>query len=594
MAAGFDIAVVSAEGMGRLDLNQSIISQRRAWLDHRVKRLGAQRPQDAQSAICAKKVKEEKGTKVEAVKLVTLALITLMAAIAANFARDIAYQVHAAIVMLVAGGLFLYTLRQVDEPRAPAETGYADGVVRAGVIGTSFWGVTGFLVGVIIALQLAFPALNFAWAEGYANFGRLRPLHTSAVIFAFGGNALISTSFYVVQRTSAVRLWGGNLSWFVFWGYQLFIVLAATGYLLGATQSKEYAEPEWYIDIWLTIVWVAYLLVFMGTILRRKEPHIYVANWFYLAFIVTVAMLHLVNNLAVPVSIFGSKSVQLFGGVQDAMTQWWYGHNAVGFFLTAGFLGMMYYFVPKQAERPVYSYKLSIIHFWALIFLYIWAGPHHLHYTALPDWASTLGMVFSIVLWMPSWGGMINGLMTLSGAWDKLRTDPILRMMAVSIGFYGMSTFEGPMMSIRAVNSLSHYTDWTIGHVHSGALGWNGMISFGALYFLTPRLWNRARLYSLSLVSWHFWLATIGIVLYAASMWVTGIMEGLMWREVDANGFLVNSFADTVGAKFPMYVVRAAGGLMYLAGALIMVFNLWKTVTSAPAKAADPVMVAAE
>jgi cytochrome c oxidase cbb3-type subunit I len=594
LAAGFDIAVVSAEGMGRLDLNQSIIGQRRAWLDHRVKRLGAQRPQDAQSAICAKKVKEEKGTKVEAVKLVTLALITLMAAIAANFARDIAYQVHAAIVMLVAGGLFLYTLRQVDEPRAPAETGYADGVVRAGVIATSFWGVTGFLVGVIIALQLAFPALNFAWAEGYANFGRLRPLHTSAVIFAFGGNALISTSFYVVQRTSAVRLWGGNLSWFVFWGYQLFIVLAATGYLLGATQSKEYAEPEWYIDIWLTIVWVAYLLVFMGTILRRKEPHIYVANWFYLAFIVTVAMLHLVNNLAVPVSIFGSKSVQLFGGVQDAMTQWWYGHNAVGFFLTAGFLGMMYYFVPKQAERPVYSYKLSIIHFWALIFLYIWAGPHHLHYTALPDWASTLGMVFSIVLWMPSWGGMINGLMTLSGAWDKLRTDPILRMMAVSIGFYGMSTFEGPMMSIRAVNSLSHYTDWTIGHVHSGALGWNGMISFGALYFLTPRLWNRARLYSLSLVSWHFWLATIGIVLYAASMWVTGIMEGLMWREVDANGFLVNSFADTVGAKFPMYVVRAAGGLMYLAGALIMVFNLWKTVTSAPAKAADPVMVAAE
>jgi cytochrome c oxidase cbb3-type subunit I len=594
LAAGFDIAVVSAEGMGRLDLNQSIIGQRRAWLDHRVKRLGAQRPQDAPSAICAKKVKEEKGTKVEAVKLVTLALITLMAAIAANFARDIAYQVHAAIVMLVAGGLFLYTLRQVDEPRAPAETGYADGVVRAGVIATSFWGVTGFLVGVIIALQLAFPALNFAWAEGYANFGRLRPLHTSAVIFAFGGNALISTSFYVVQRTSAVRLWGGNLSWFVFWGYQLFIVLAATGYLLGATQSKEYAEPEWYIDIWLTIVWVAYLLVFMGTILRRKEPHIYVANWFYLAFIVTVAMLHLVNNLAVPVSIFGSKSVQLFGGVQDAMTQWWYGHNAVGFFLTAGFLGMMYYFVPKQAERPVYSYKLSIIHFWALIFLYIWAGPHHLHYTALPDWASTLGMVFSIVLWMPSWGGMINGLMTLSGAWDKLRTDPILRMMAVSIGFYGMSTFEGPMMSIRAVNSLSHYTDWTIGHVHSGALGWNGMISFGALYFLTPRLWNRARLYSLSLVSWHFWLATIGIVLYAASMWVTGIMEGLMWREVDANGFLVNSFADTVGAKFPMYVVRAAGGLMYLAGALIMVFNLWKTVTSAPAKAADPVMVAAE
>jgi hypothetical protein len=313
------------------------------------------------------------------------------------------------------------------------------------------------------------------------------------------------------------------------------------------------------VDLWLTVVWVAFLAVFLGTILKRKEKHIYVANWFLLSFIVTVAMLHIVNNLSIPVSIWGSKSVQVFSGVQDAMVQWWYGHNAVGFFLTAGFLGMMYYFVPKQAERPVFSYKLSIVHFWALIFLYIWAGPHHLHYTALPDWASTLGMVFSIILWMPSWGGMINGLMTLSGAWDKLRTDPIIRMMVVSIGFYGMSTFEGPMMSIRAVNSLSHYTDWTIGHVHSGALGWNGMITFGALYFLTPRLWQRERLYSLSLVNWHFWLATIGIVLYAASMWVTGIMEGLMWREVDAQGFLVNSFADTVAAKFPMYVVRALG-----------------------------------
>ncbi len=314
----------------------------------------------------------------------------------------------------------------------------------------------------------------------------------------------------MVQRTSAARLWGGNAAWFVFWGYQLFIVLAATGYILGATQSKEYAEPEWYVDWWLTVVWVVYLAVFLGTILKRKEPHIYVANWFYLSFIVTIAMLHIVNNLAIPVSLFGSKSVQLFSGVQDAMTQWWYGHNAVGFFLTAGFLGMMYYFIPKQAERPVYSYKLSIIHFWALIFLYIWAGPHHLHYTALPDWASTLGMVFSIILWMPSWGGMINGLMTLSGAWDKLRTDPIIRMMVVAVGFYGMATFEGPMMSIKAVNSLSHYTDWTIGHVHSGALGWNGMITFGALYYLVPRLWGRERLYSTGLVSWHFWLATIG------------------------------------------------------------------------------------
>ena len=528
------------------------------------------------------------------VKLIVLGLITIFAAIAANYARDLAYQVHAIIVMLTAGGVFLWTVRNTDEPSKPKSDEYLDGVIRAGVTATVIWGITGFLVGVYIASQLAFPALNFEWLQGYGNFGRLRPLHTSAVIFAFGGNALIATSFYVVQRTSAVRLWGGNLAWFVFWGYQLFIVLAATGYLLGATQSKEYAEPEWYVDLWLTIVWVAYLMVFLGTIYKRKEPHIYVANWFYLSFIVTIAMLHIINNLSLPVSIFGSKSVQVFSGVQDAMVQWWYGHNAVGFFLTAGFLGMMYYFVPKQAERPVYSYKLSIVHFWALIFLYIWAGPHHLHYTALPDWATTLGMVMSVILWMPSWGGMINGLMTLSGAWDKLRTDPIIRMMVISIGFYGMSTFEGPMMSIRAVNSLSHYTDWTIGHVHSGALGWNGMITFGALYFLTPKLWNRANLYSLRLVNWHFWLATIGIILYAASMWVTGIMEGLMWREVDAYGFLVNSFADTVAAKFPMYVVRATGGAMYLAGACIMAYNLWMTVRKVPAIAEAPAMAPAE
>ncbi|RUS59772.1 cytochrome-c oxidase, cbb3-type subunit I [Pseudorhodobacter sp. E13] len=528
-------------------------------------------------------------------KLIALGLITVLAAIGANYARDPAYLVNALTIMLVAGGLFLWSVRRVDEPKlATPQNEYFDGVVRAGVIATAFWGVVGFLVGVFIAFQLAFPSLNFEWAQGFANFGRLRPLHTSAVIFAFGGNALIASSFYVVQRTSAARLWGGNLGWFVFWGYQLVIVLAATGYLLGATQSKEYAEPEWYVDLWLTVVWLAYLAAFLGTLLKRKEPHIYVANWFYLSFIITVAMLHVFNNLSVPVSVFGSKSVQVFSGVQDAMVQWWYGHNAVGFFLTAGFLGMMYYFVPKQAERPVFSYKLSIIHFWALIFLYIWAGPHHLHYTALPDWASTLGMVFSIMLWMPSWGGMINGLMTLSGAWDKLRTDPIIRMMVVSIGFYGMSTFEGPMMSIKAVNSLSHYTDWTIGHVHSGALGWNGMITFGALYYLTPKLWNRSGLYSLKLVSWHFWLATIGIVLYASSMWVTGIMEGLMWREVDANGFLVNAFADTVSAKFPMYVVRGLGGTMFLTGALIMCYNLWMTVKAQPEKASDNAFVPAE
>ncbi len=515
----------------------------------------------------------------DVIKLVALGVIALIAAYAADQGNDIAFRIHGAIIMLVSGGLFLWTLRKTGEPKPQiALDAYQDGVVRAGVIATAFWGMAGFLVGTFIAFQLAFPALNFEWAQPFGNFGRLRPLHTSAVIFAFGGNALIATSFYIVQRTSRVRLFGGNLAWFVFWGYQLFIVLAATGYLLGGTQSKEYAEPEWYVDIWLTVVWVAYLLVFLGTIMTRKERHIYVANWFFLSFIITVAMLHLVNNLAIPVSIWGSKSVQLFAGVQDAMTQWWYGHNAVGFFLTAGFLGMMYYFVPKQAGRPVYSYRLSIIHFWALIFLYIWAGPHHLHYTALPDWASTLGMVFSIILWMPSWGGMINGLMTLDGAWDKIRTDPVIRFFVASLAFYGMSTFEGPMMSIRAVNSLSHYTDWTIGHVHSGALGWNGMITFGCIYFLTPRLWGRTQMYSVSAMNWHFWLAMIGIVLYAASMWVTGIMEGLMWREVDDQGFLVNSFADTVSAKFPMYVVRGLGGVMFLSGAAIMCWNMWRTI----------------
>jgi cytochrome c oxidase cbb3-type subunit 1 len=528
-------------------------------------------------------------------KLVILGVVVVCAAIAANYARDAAYLVHMLLFMAAGGGLFLYTLRRMGEPAAPVPTHeYMDGPVRAAAIATAFWGVVGFLAGVFIAFQLAFPVLNFEWAQGYMNFGRLRPLHTSAVIFAFGGNALLAASFYIVQRTSAARMWGGNLAWFVFWGYQLFILMAATGYLLGSTQGQEYAEPEWLTDLWLTIVWVAFLLMYMGTLLKRKEPHIYVANWFLLSFIVTVAMLHLVNNLQIPVSFFGSSSVVVMSGVQNAMTQWWYGHNAVGFFLTAGFLGMMYYFIPKQAERPVFSYKLSIIHFWALIFLYIWAGPHHLHYTALPDWASTLGMVFSVVLWMPSWGGMINGLMTLSGAWDKLRTDPVLRMMVTSVAFYGMSTFEGPMMSIRAVNSLSHYTDWTIGHVHSGALGWNGMITFGMLYYLFPKLWNKQRLYSLKAVSWHYWLATIGIVLYAASMWVTGIMEGLMWREVDAQGFLVNSFADTVAAKFPMYVVRGLGGVMFLTGALIMVWNLWMTVKKGEVRKDAPIAAPAE
>ena len=505
----------------------------------------------------------------------------LLAVIAAALAVDTAYSIQMVIVAIAALLALGVTLARTDydvltgAKKAPAQTGYYDDVIRWGVIATMFWGIAGFLAGLYIALQLAFPALNLGLE--YTTFGRLRPLHTSAVIFAFGGNALISTSFWVVQRTCRARLAFPALARFVFWGYQLFIVLAATGYLLGITEGREYAEPEWYVDIWLTVVWVSYLAVFLGTIVKRAEPHIYVANWFYLAFIVTVAMLHLVNNLSMPVSIFGSKSYSAFAGVQDALTQWWYGHNAVGFFLTAGFLGMMYYFVPKQAERPVYSYRLSIVHFWSLIFLYIWAGPHHLHYTALPDWASTLGMVFSVMLWMPSWGGMINGLMTLSGAWDKLRTDPALRFSVTTVAFYGMSTFEGPVMSIRQVNALSHYTDWTIGHVHSGALGWNAFVTFGMLYYLVPVLWKRERLYSIRLVSWHFWTGTIGILLYITSMWVSGIMQGLMWRAYDSLGFLQYSFVETVQAMHPFYIIRATGGLCFLTGALIMVYNLWRT-----------------
>lgn len=448
-------------------------------------------------------------------------------------------------------------------------------IVRRFTIATVFWGLAGFLVGIILALQLAWPEFNI---EPWFNFGRLRPLHTSAVIFAFGGNALFATSYYVVQRTCGVRLWSDGLAKFTFWGYQFFIFMAGTGYLLGINQTKEYAEPEWYADLWLTIVWVAYLIVYLMTVIKRREPHLYVANWFYLAFIITVAVLHIGNGLALPVEFTGIKSYSAFSGVQSAMIQWWYGHNAVGFFLTAGFLGMMYYFVPKQANRPIFSYRLSIIHFWSLIFIYIWAGPHHLHYTALPVWAQTLGMTFSIMLWMPSWGGMINGVMTLSGAWDKLRTDPILRFMIVALAFYGMSTFEGPLMSIRSVNSLSHYTDWTIGHVHSGALGWVGFITFGALYYLVPRLWGRERLYSIKLVNTHLWVATIGIVLYIAAMWVSGIMQGLMWRSYDEMGFLQYSFVETVMAMKPYYIIRVMGGVLYFAGAVIMTYNFWRTI----------------
>ena len=459
---------------------------------------------------------------------------------------------------------------------------YHDGVVRAAVIATIFWGFVGFLAGLFIAAQLVWPELNFDLP--WTSFGRVRPLHTSAVVFAFGGNALLATSLYSVQRTCETNLALPKTAWFVFWGYQLFIVLAATGYLLGITQSKEYAEPEWYTDIWLTIVWVAYLVLFIATLKKRKEPHIYVSNWFFLGFIATVAVLHLVNNMAIPVSL--TKSYSLFAGVQDALTQWWYAHNAVGFFLTAGFLGMMYYFVPKQAGRPIYSYRLSIIHFWALVFMYIWAGPHHLLYTALPDWAQTLGVTFSIMLWMPSWGGMINGMMTLSGAWDKIRTDPIIRFMITSLAFYGMSTFEGPLMSIKAVNALSHYTDWTIGHVHSGALGWVGFITFGCIYFLVPRLWGAKAMYSDKLINWHFWLGTIGIVIYIVAMWPAGINQGLEWRAFDEKGFLIYSFAETVANLHPYYVMRAFGGLLYVLGAAVMIYNVWMTIASSKKAAA--------
>ncbi|MGA0533696.1 cytochrome-c oxidase, cbb3-type subunit I [Hansschlegelia sp. KR7-227] len=496
-------------------------------------------------------------------------------------AVDAPFGFHMTIGALAAAGslALLYRSSVARATPAPEEIdgkpNYNFGPVKFGAIAAMFWGVAGFTVGCWIALQLSFPQLNFDL--DFLSFGRLRPLHTSAVIFAFGGNVLIATSFYVVQRTCRARMPGVVAPWFVMVGYNLFIVVAGTGYLMGVTQSKEYAEPEWYADLWLTIVWVTYLALFLGTLWKRKEPHIYVANWFYLAFIVTIAMLHVINNLAVPATIFGSKSYIVWSGVQDAMVQWWYGHNAVGFFLTAGFLAIMYYFIPKRAERPVYSYRLSIVHFWSLIFLYIWAGPHHLHYTALPEWASTLGMTFSIMLWMPSWGGMINGLMTLSGAWDKLRTDPVLRMMVVSVAFYGMATFEGPLMSIKEVNSLSHYTDWTIGHVHSGALGWVAYISFGALYCLVPWLWKRP-LYSLKLVDWHFWISTIGIVFYISAMWVAGIMQGLMWRAYTAFGFLEYSFVETVEAMHPYYVIRALGGILFLIGALLMAFNLFRTI----------------
>ncbi|WP_454260894.1 cytochrome-c oxidase, cbb3-type subunit I [Pseudoxanthomonas mexicana] len=463
---------------------------------------------------------------------------------------------------------------------------YNDKVVRQFAVMTVIWGIVGMAVGVLIAAQLYWPALNFDLP--WLSYGRLRPLHTNAVIFAFGGCALFATSLHVVQRTSHVRLISDKLAAFVFWGWQLVIVAAAVSLPLGLTQGKEYAELIWPIDVLIAVVWVSYAVLFFGTIAKRAVKHIYVANWFFGAYIIAVALLHIVNSLALPSGLLHSYPV--YSGAVDAMVQWWYGHNAVGFFLTAGFLGMMYYFVPKQAGRPVYSYRLSIVHFWALIAIYMWAGPHHLHYTALPDWAQSLGMVFSLILLAPSWGGAINGVMTLSGVWHKLRTDPILKFLIVSLSFYMMSTFEGPMMSIKTVNSLSHYTDWTIGHVHAGALGWVAMITIGSVYAMLPKLLGREQMHSVKAIDTHFWLHTLGVVFYIASMWIAGVMQGLMWRATNADGTLTYSFVEALNATYPYYLVRLGGGLLVFVGMLLMAWNTWKTFQAAKSVAPQPIL----
>ena len=462
---------------------------------------------------------------------------------------------------------------------------YSDRVVKQFAIATVVWGVVGMFVGVFIAAQLYWPQLNFD--VPWLSYGRLRPLHTNAVIFAFGGCGLFATSYYIVQRTCHVGLYARKLASFTFWGWQAVIVAAAITLPLGITQSKEYAELEWPIDLLIAVVWVSYAVVFFGTIAKRKVKHIYVANWFFGAYIITIAVLHIVNNVFLPVTF--TKSYIVYSGTVDAMVQWWYGHNAVGFFLTAGFLGMMYYFIPKQANRPIYSYRLSIVHFWALISIYMWAGPHHLHYTTLPDWVQSLGMVFSLMLLAPSWGGMINGMMTLSGAWDRLRTDPILKFLIVSLSFYGMSTFEGPMMSIKTVNALSHYTDWNIGHVHSGALGWVAFMTMGSLYILIPKVFGKDGMYSTRLIDTHFWVSTIGVVLYIASMWIAGVMQGLMWRAVNDDGTLTYSFIESLAATYPYYAVRLLGGVLFFAGMLIMVYNVYRTLR--PSAPKEPALV---
>ncbi|GAB1583818.1 cytochrome-c oxidase, cbb3-type subunit I [Phyllobacterium phragmitis] len=506
-----------------------------------------------------------------------LVLLCLGVAMAAA-GRDDLLATHGWIVALSAIAGIVALLRGYDAPEpSPARLSeYYDDPSKVGIVLTLIWGVIGMAIGVWVAALLAWPDLTFDAA--WASYGRLRPVHTSGVIFGFGGNALIATSLHVLQRTTRARLPDQFSPWFVLFGYNLFCVLAASGYLIGVTQSREYAEPEWYADIWLVVVWVVYFLIYIRTLQRRKEPHIYVANWYYMAFILVVAMLHIVNNLAVPVSLGHAKSYSLFAGVQDAMTEWWYGHNAVAFFLTAGFLGMMYYYLPKRADRPIYSYRMSIISFWGITFMYMWAGSHHLEFTALPHWVQTLGMAFSVVLLVPSWASAGNALLTLNGAWQKVRDDAVLRFMMLAAIFYGLSTFEGSFMAIRAVNSLSHYTDWTVGHVHAGALGWVAMITFGSLYALTPWLWKRPALYSARLVEWHFWLALAGTVVYIFAMWNSGVVQGLMWRTYNDSGTLSYSFIDSLLAVYPYYIARTIGGLLFLTGALIALYNIVMTI----------------
>lgn len=453
---------------------------------------------------------------------------------------------------------------------------YDDRIVRMFAIATLIWAIVGMSIGVLIAAQLAYWPLNLS---SWFSFGRLRPLHTNAVIFAFCGNAVFTGIYYSTQRLVKARMWSDLLSKIHFWGWQFIIVAAAITLPLGITVSKEYAELEWPIDIAIAVIWLTFAANFFMTLVHRRERHLYVAIWFYIATIITITVLHVVNSLAVPVTLF--KSYPIYAGVQDAFVQWWYGHNAVAFFLTTPFLGLMYYFLPKAAERPVFSYRLSIIHFWSLVFIYIWAGPHHLHYTAVPDWLSTLGMVFSVMLIAPSWGGMINGLLTLRGAWHKVADDTVLKFFVVGITAYGMATFEGSALSVKSINALSHYTDWTVGHVHSGALGWNGFITFGMLYWLVPRLWKR-ELYSTRLMSLHFWLGTVGIVLYAVSMWVAGITQGLMWKAFDQSGRLMYpDFIETVVQLLPMYWIRLIGGSMYLIGTVIGAYSIFRTVLAA-------------